>query len=285
MSDATYRIKARLDGNKKPLLIVNFQVEYEVVLDADRFNNLHSTVVQYSDGVKGEKLTADEFRLWDDELKRIANLRNQLAELDPYYLNELELKPSSIPRGLLHQILTTYEENTKSVINIFSSGNYPNFALNLNWGTLTYSYPIPISEIKQFPQAMAAVSAKTQQCIDEKKDWDNTKDALWETATTTVGVGKVTVDIIKCVVGLAKGAKDPIKILDTASACVSVVTDLTALIDAIEKEKAEKEAQERERHQQEVEDKIREHLRCADVEAGIKKSRDMDNDIREMNTA
>lgn len=55
MSDATYRIKARKNINGKPLLIVTFNVDYEVLLDQERFEQLSSTVVKYSDGVEGER--------------------------------------------------------------------------------------------------------------------------------------------------------------------------------------------------------------------------------------
>ncbi|MGF6595273.1 hypothetical protein ABIE20_005519 [Pseudomonas sp. 2835] len=41
MSDATYRVQTRIDGHSSPLLIVKFQVEYEVVLNTDNFKELH----------------------------------------------------------------------------------------------------------------------------------------------------------------------------------------------------------------------------------------------------
>ena len=280
MSDATYRIKTRVDANGSPLLIVNFQVEYEVVLDTERFTEVHNTVGQYAEGMNNEKLTTEEFRLWEDELKRMVNLWNQLGEMNPYILGQLETKPSSIPRGLMHKILTTYEENTKSRVNIFTTGTAPNFSLNFNWGTLTYSFPIPPGAMRETQQAFAQMSAKTQQCIDEGKDWEKTKEALWETAGTVAGTGKVTYDIIKCALVLGGTAEAPALVLAIETFCTDIVTDLADMLDAIEAEKAAKEAAEREIHQKDIELKIRDSFRCADIPAGIEKSRDIDKGIR-----
>ncbi|MGF6595272.1 hypothetical protein [Pseudomonas sp. 2835] len=235
----------------------------------------------FKDGVQGEKLTSEEFKLWENELSRMNALRNLIGELDPLFFNELETRPSPIPRGLLHQILTTYEENAKSKVNVFITGSAPNFSMNFNWGTLTYSFPLAPGEMRQTHQAFVKMSEKTQQCIDEKKDWDKTKEALWQTAATVAGTAKVTQDIIKCGLVLGAAAEVPAFILLLENACADIVSDLADMLDAVAAEKAARDAMERERYHRDVEDRIRRSMECADIEGGIMKARDLDKQIRE----
>ncbi|WP_250537109.1 hypothetical protein [Caballeronia sp. AZ10_KS36] len=123
MAGSNYIVRARKDIDGSPLLIVTFNVEYEVLLNKDRFEDLHKSVVRYADGVSGEKLATEEFQFWDVELKRLGGLRNSLGELPAYALMNIETKQNPIPRGLLHQILTDFEANTSKNINVFVTGH------------------------------------------------------------------------------------------------------------------------------------------------------------------
>ncbi|TCV62708.1 hypothetical protein [Pseudomonas fluorescens] len=286
MSDATYRIKARKNINGKPLLIVTFNVDYEVLLDQERFEQLSSTVVKYSDGVEGEKLTSEEFRLWGDELKRMWAFRNSMGELPPYAQMELETKPSVIPRALLHSILTSYEETTKQPVNIFVSGQAPNFSLNINWGTVTYSAVVPANQAKATLGALTELNAKAEQCLAEGKSKDETKKLLLETGAAILGAGQATKDVVDCTIAIAVACEFPGAIPAVIFECKEAYDSIADLLEAFEKEKRAKEQAEREQHQQQVEANIERISHCRELrESGIQKSRDIDGAMIGMRTA
>jgi hypothetical protein len=278
MSDATYRIITRRDAGGSPLLIVKFLVEYEVILNSDRFTQLRETISTYADGVLGNKLTPEETRLWEDEFRRMGSFRNSIGELAPYESMELETKPKAIPRGVLHQILTTFEENANSEIRLFVTGSVPNFSLNVNWGTLTYNFPVPPDQLEPSIRAFTEANVKAQQCIDEGKDSDKTTEAIIDAVKTVAGTGKVTVDIIKCATAMAKASKAGWAGVLTAAvgSCTDIFVDLYKLLTDFAKQQAEKEAIARQKKQDEFDEGMERISKCPDIKSGIEKSRDID---------
>ncbi|WP_410952976.1 hypothetical protein [Pseudomonas sp. S1(2024)] len=277
MADANYRIKVRRDVNGSPLLIVTFDVQYEVLLNQDRFQNLTKSVVKYSDGVEGEKLTQEEFLLWGDELQRMLEFKNSMSELRPYAMMELETKPSSIPRGLLHQILTHYEENTTKPIHIFITGKSPNLNLNFNCGTITYSASISASQVPETRKTLGQLSEEAQRCVDLGKTKDEVVKSLKDIGEASIRVGKVNKEVIECVVtlpGLAAGAAAAKVAVDQ---CKEWLDSIQELNDAYSKEQEEKDRAAREQHHLDTEAAIERALKCADVYGeGIEKARDFD---------
>ncbi|KAB0507752.1 hypothetical protein [Pseudomonas moorei] len=278
MSDATYKIITRDDSGGAPLLIVKFQVEYEVILNADRFTELQKTVAQFSDGVTGDKLTPEETLLWEDELRRIGSYRNAIGELAPYQFMELETKPKTIPRGLLHQILTTFEENAKSEIRLFVTGSVPNFSLNINWGTLTYTFPIPQDQIEPSKTAFSQASVAAQKCINEGQDPDKATQSILDTIKAVAGTGKVTIDIYKCASAMSKASRSGVLGILGAfvTSCTDIFADLSTLIENFIKEQEERDAAARQKQQDEVDAGIDRISKCPNIDAGIEKSRDID---------
>lgn len=212
--------------------------------------------------------------------------RNSMGELPPYAQMELETNPSVIPRALLHLILTSYEETTKQPVNIFVSGQAPNFSLNINWGTVTYSAVVPAIQAKATLGALTELNAKAEQCLAEGKSKDETKKLLLETGATILGAGQATKDVVDCTIAIAVACEFPGAIPAVIFECKEAYDSIADLLEAFEKEKRAKEQAEREQHQQQVEANIERMSHCRELrESGIQKSRDIDGAMIGIRTA
>lgn len=281
MVDASYKIKLRRDISGTPLLLVTFDVQYEVVLNQDRFQSLSNSVVKYSDGVKDEKLTQEDFLLWGDELKRMWDFRNSMGELPPYAMMDLETKPSPIPRGLLHQILTDYEKNTTKPIHIFITGKSPDLSINFNCGTVSFGVAIPALQAAETRNALGQLSAEAQHCVDQGKTKDEVVQILKDVGEATIRGGKVVKEVIECAVALPALLTGPVAAKIMLDQCQQWMESIQELNDAYSKEQAEKDRIARERHHMETEAAIERSLRCADVYGvGIELAQDFDKAIR-----
>lgn len=280
MADAAYRIKVKRDINGTPLLVVSLHVEYEVVLDSDRFTELHRSAARYADGVEGQKLTQEEFRLWEEELRRMGQFRNSLGELPSYALEALETKPCRLPRGLVHQILTDFENNTSKSVNIFATGQYPEFALSFNWGAVSYSIPLSASEITANLELLSRIGREAQKCIDDGKPTEDILRTVGEVIATVHETAGTTSDVIECAGAVALACRNPMAIPLVFLTCGDVVQDIKAMIEAAETAKREKEKAEREKQQRIMEDSIDRMSRCREVRnTGIERARDLERAI------
>ncbi|WP_409286761.1 hypothetical protein [Pseudomonas guariconensis] len=280
MSDVTYRIKSRSSIDGKPLLIVSFNVDYEVLLDTDRFEQLSSTLTTFADGVKGEKLTREEYRLWDDELKRMFGFHNAMAELPPYAKMELETKPSNLPRALFNSILAHFEENKEQQVNVFVTGQAPNLSLNVNWGTVSYSAAVPAGQARGTLEGLTQIMDVAQQCVADGKTKDEIKTAVLETAGAVKATGKVTKEVVECAIAIAVACEFPIAIPTTLKACKEAFDSIVELNDAADAAKAAKEQAERDAAQRRTEAAIDRATHCPVVrDTGIERARDFDGAV------
>lgn len=286
MGAASYKVKVRQDINGRPLLIVTFDVQYELILNQERFESLHRSVERFAEGIDNEQLTKEEFLLWTDELNRMVNFKNQVSELPPYIFLQLEPKPSPIPSGLLYKILSDYESNTRQPLNIFISGDAPNLSVNFNCGTLTYSVPIPATQAAETARALNQLSAEAQRCVDEGRNRDETIRALRETGGAVINTGKVTKEIVECAVSVAGVVAGPPGISNVVKQCEQAAASVQQLNDIYSRTQAEKEREARERYQEQTVRDLERGFQCADVYGeGIERARDLERGILEGRTA